>query len=101
MNIQCGYLPGTNSSCYHPIQNVKFWGKNWKTCKVILGETTIYTIINNQQSYLVEQTSNDQYKIELKINGQKIYEYNYLYFVNLVFDQTPQYELEKSMIVDH
>ena len=26
MKLQCGYIPGTQSLCYHPIKNIKFWG---------------------------------------------------------------------------
>lgn len=101
MKLQCGYLPGTNSMCYHPIQNLKFWGVNWKTCQVILDEKPIHTITNNQQSYLVELTHNNSYKCELKVNDKKIYEHPHLFFVDLVFDFEPEYELIKSMIVDH
>ena len=101
MKLQCGYLPETKSSCYHPIKNVKFWGKNWKSCQVILDGKIIFTITNNNQPVTVEQTQNNSYGIELKVNGQKIYEYNYLYCVDLVFDSTPDYELIDSMIVDH
>jgi hypothetical protein len=101
MNLQCGYLPETKSSCYHPVQNVNFWGSNWKTCQVILNEKTLHTITNNSRKITVEQSINNSYGIELRVNGQKIYEHPQLYYVELVFDSPPEYELIKSMIVDH
>lgn len=101
MKLQCGYLPGTNSMCYHPIQNVKFWGDNWKTCNIVLDGKIIKTITNNNQTVIVEQELNNSYGIELKVNGQKIYEHFYVYYVDLVFDSQPEYELIESMIVDH
>lgn len=101
MKLQCGYLPGTNSMCYHPIQNVKFWGDNWKTCNIVLDGKTIKTITNNNQTVIVEQEHNNSYEIEFKVNEQTIYKQRYLYFVDLIFDSPPEYELIDSMIVDH
>jgi len=101
MKIQCGYIPGTNSSCYHPIKNVKFWGENWNDCQVILNGKNIHTIKNNNQPFTVELVSNISYGIELRVTGQKIYEHPQLYHVDLVFDSIPEYELIESMIVDH
>lgn len=102
MILQCGYLPGTNSMCYHPIQNVSFWGVNWSTCNIILNNKIIYTIQNNGSTkYVIEQISNDDYKIELKVNNNKIYQHGQLYYVDLEFDFSPEYELVESLIVDH
>ena len=100
MNLQCGYLPETKSSCYHPVQNVNFWGSNWKTCQVILDKKTLHTITNNNKKFTVEQTLNNSYGIELRVNGQKIYEHPQLYYVELIFDSTPDYELIQTIIVD-
>jgi len=107
MKLQCGYLPGTNSLCYNPIQNVKFWGNTWKSCQFILDDKIIYTLtnnhVNNNKSYLIEQHKNNSDKIELRVNGQKVYDQKYLYCVDIVFDSDsqPEYELIESMIVDH
>ena len=101
MKLQCGYLPGTDSACYHPIQNVKFWGNAWKECKIIYKDQVVHTVTNNNQPFLIELGHNDSYGIELKVNGEKIYEYRYLFYVDLVFDSQPEYELIESMIVDH
>ena len=101
MKLQCGYIPGTKSMCYHPIKNVKFWGSSWTTCRILLNNKTLHTINNNNNTITVEQITNDSYGIELQVNGQKIYEDPHLYYVDLVFDSTPNYELIDSMIVDH
>jgi hypothetical protein len=101
MNLQCGYIPGTESMCYHPIQNIDFWGSNWNNCQILLNGKTLHTIINNNKKFTVEQSLNNSYGIELQVNGQKIYEHRQLYYVDLVFDSAPDYELIESMIVDH
>lgn len=101
MKLQCGYLPGTRSMCYHPIKNIKFWGENWKTCQVVLDDKIIFVISNNNRTVTIEQEHNNSYDIELKVNEQTIYKQRYLYFVDLIFDSPPEYELIDSMIVDH
>jgi hypothetical protein len=101
MNLQCGYLPETKSSCYHPVQNVNFWGSNWNNCQILLNGKTLHTITNNNRKYNVCLNQNNSYGIELRVNEQKIYEHPQLYYVELIFDSPPEYELIQTMIVDH
>jgi hypothetical protein len=102
MNLQCGYLPGTNSSLYHPIQNVKFWGDKWKTCRIVVNDKTIKTIMNENISYEIDINFNSKsYNVGLFLNNKIIYEHKYLYHAELVFDGTPEYEFKKTMLIDH
>jgi len=101
MKLQCGYIPGTNSMCQHPIQNVKFWGTNWKTCFIIQNGKIIHNITNNNEIVKVEQVLNNLYEIELQVNGQVVFKYEYLYYVDLIFDSQIEYEISNEIIVDH
>lgn len=100
MNLQCGYIPGTQSMCYHPVQNVTFWGNNWTNCHIILNGKIIHTIKNNNKRFEVSLTSNNN-NIELRVNDSIVHAQHQLYYVDLKFDSSPFYVLTKSMIVDH
>jgi len=102
MILQCGYIPGTDSQCYHPVQNVEFWGSEWTVCKVILNGSIIGTINNLKEIINVSIVPNQKlHSIDLQVNQKKIYGDPQLYYVNLEFDGNPEYKLFKSMIVDH
>jgi hypothetical protein len=101
MKLQCGYLPGTDSMCYHPIQNLKFWGKSWNICNFVLNGETIYTLENNNLVYNINFGHFNSYNIGIQINNENIYEQHQLYYIDLEFDFEPEYEIIKSMIVDH
>ena len=102
MKLQCGYIPGTQSMCYHPIKNIKFWGSSWSTCTVSVNGKILKVIVNeNVPVTIIQKHKNGEYLIELTVNGESIYEQQYLYHADLEFEGIPEYELSDNMIVDH
>jgi hypothetical protein len=104
MKLQCGYIPGTQSMCYHPIKNIKFWGSAWSTCTVSLNGKILKVIVNeNVPVTIIQKYKDGAYLnlIELTINEESIYDQKYLYHVDLEFEGIPEYELLDNMIVDH
>ena len=102
MKLQCGYIPGTQSMCYHPIKNIKFFGSNWLTCTVII-HGKIITVIKNENVPVIikQQYQNNTYVLELTVNNKSVYSQQYLFHVDLEFTGTPEYEMINDMIVDH
>ena len=102
MKLLCGYLPNTPSSGYfYPIQTIKFWGIQWKKCVVNLDGKIIAIISNQNEPVHIDQRQTNDYSIELTVNGNVIHSQRRLFYVELDFDEDPEYELIESMIVDH
>jgi hypothetical protein len=104
MILQCGYL-NKSAGYYHSVQNVKLLKYGWKSVTVISQGVPLVEYCNTGDEMRFELSSDNNYNINFKINGQIFKQAKTLFKVEL--DVVPEsdeqnfYKIEEGMIVDH
>jgi hypothetical protein len=89
--ILCGYLPGTESVRYHPVQNIRLTeSDDWSRAEICYTDKetkltkTLYTIGNiPNTSYNIVMLDTHNYMIALYVNGKLVIELQHLFHVEI------------------
>ena len=102
MLVNCGFLD-KSAGYYYYVQNIKLASSGWKSVSVIYNGEIIKQYNNNNKELFFELVSDNNYNINLTVNGDIIKQTRSLFKIDLDIDSNDDncYSISEGLIVDH